>query len=189
MIVMELCERGALRECLHTDLPWNLRARIALDISMGISFLHDQQIIHRDIKSTNVLIDSEWRAKLCDFSFACHNESSSKKDITYGTDEFMAPEVACALDFDVSADIFSFGIVLCEIITGEAPSDDFMRRKPQDLFALNEKEVQAVILPDCPAALKSLAFLCCDIEPPKRPTAYTCINELSVSKFYINLPC
>lgn len=86
MIVMEYCEKGALRECLRESLPWNLRTRIALDICTGLSFLHDLCIIHRDIKSTNVLIDNDWHAKLCDFSFACHNDSTSKCDVTYGTD-------------------------------------------------------------------------------------------------------
>jgi LIM domain kinase 1 len=93
----------------------------------------------------------------------------------------MSPEVACALDFDMSADIFSYGIVLCEIITGKEPSNQFMCRKPQDLFALNEKEVKNVVLGDCPPQLEALAFACCDIEPRKRPTANICSEELTVS--------
>jgi serine/threonine protein kinase len=48
-------------------------------------------------------VDGEWRGKLCDFSFACHEESTSKRDFIYGTTEFMSPEIALALDFDKSA--------------------------------------------------------------------------------------
>ena len=87
----------------------------------------------RDVKTTNVLIDEFYRAKLCDFSFACHEECISKKDFIYGTDEFMCPEVALALDFDKSADIFSFGIILCELMTLKEPSSKFLSRRDKRL--------------------------------------------------------
>ena len=145
MILMELCSHGALREGLRFPLNWQLRVRLALDTALGLAYLHENNIIHRyktylkivwfndihiftisisiffcrDIKTTNVLIDSEWRAKLCDFSFACHTECSAKRDFTYGTDEFMSPEIALCEDFGVSSDIFSFGILLCEVVSGQ----------------------------------------------------------------------
>jgi LIM domain kinase 1 len=75
-------------------------------------------LFRRDIKTTNVLIDSEWHAKLCDFSFGCHDTSLSKEEFIYGTDEFMSPEVALAQPFGLPADIFSYGILLCEVMTG-----------------------------------------------------------------------
>jgi serine/threonine protein kinase len=56
MIVMEYCERGALRECLREKLPWNLRTRISLDICHGISFLHDNSIIHRRVVNLLTLV-------------------------------------------------------------------------------------------------------------------------------------
>ena len=174
MIVMELCKNGALREVLKRKISWPLKVRLALDISQGIEFLHDNGIIHRDIKTTNILVDDKWRAKLCDFSFAIHKDSQSKRDYTYGTEEFMSPEIAFALDFDLSADIFSFGILLCELMTDIEPSI----RKPQDSFALNEEEVRSRILPGCPEALEALALQCCESDPLKRPTISTCIEEL-----------
>lgn len=143
---------------------------------------HHRAFTHcRDIKSTNVLVDNSWRAKLCDFSFACHNESTSKRDYVYGTEEFMAPEISLALDFNMTADIFSFGIILCELITGLEPSGDFLCRRPQELFALNEEELNASVHPDCPHVLHALALQCCDLEPSKRPSAQDCASELSVS--------
>ena len=180
MILMELCKNGALREALKLSLPWNLRVRMALEIVQGLAFLHEQSIIHRDIKTTNALIDDDWHAKLCDFSFACHEESTSKREFVYGTDEFMAPEIALALDFDKSADILSFGIVLCEMITCREPSEKFLRRRAQDMFAVQEKELRAAIQKGCPEALEALALLCCDVEPANRPTAQMCVDELEV---------
>ena len=180
MILMELCKNGALREALKLSLPWNLRVRMALEIVQGIEFLHSQSIIHRDIKTTNALIDDDWHAKLCDFSFACHEDSTSKREFVYGTDEFMAPEIALALDFNKSADIFSFGIVLCEMITCREPSEKFLRRRAQDMFAVQEKELRAAIQKGCPEALEALALQCCDVEPANRPTAQMCVDELEV---------
>ena len=57
----------------------------------------------RDVKSTNVLIDSEWRAKLCDFSFGVHQTCEARDNFVYGTTEFMAPEIAMSEDFSVAA--------------------------------------------------------------------------------------
>lgn len=174
MIVMELCKNGALREVLKRKISWPLKVRLALDISQGIAFLHDNGIIHRDIKTTNVLVDDQWRAKLCDFSFAIHNDSKSKRHYTYGTEEFMSPEIAFALDFDLSTDIFSFGILLCEIMTDIEPSI----RKPQESFALNEEDIRSRVLPDCPEAFEALALQCCESDPSKRPSVATCVEEL-----------
>ena len=108
----------------------------------------------RDIKSTNVLIDDDFRAKLCDFSFACHDESTSKLDYVYGTDEFMSPEVAMGENFSLPTDMFSFGILLCELITGLEPSNSFISRRAQTFFAVNEQEVFDAILPECPDELQ-----------------------------------
>ena len=132
----------------------------------------------RDIKTTNILIDEFYRAKLCDFSFACHEECSSKKDFVYGTDEFMSPEVALALDFDKSSDIFSFGIILCELMTCKEPSLKFLNRKAQNLFSLDETQLREFIVKGCPEELEALACQCCDIDQSKRPTVQTCIEEL-----------
>ena len=83
----------------------------------------------------------------------------------------MCPEIALCLDFDTSADLFSFGMVLCELITGREPSESFLNRRPQDLFALNEQEVSDAILDGCPEALEALAMECCQVDAKKRPTA------------------
>ena len=110
--------------------------------------------------------------QLCDFSFACHEDSTSKREFVYGTDEFMAPEIALAQDFTKSADIFSFGIVLCEMVTSKEPSEKFLHRRAQDVFAVNEKELRAAVQKGCPEALEALALQCCDVEPGKKTRFY-----------------
>jgi len=180
LLIMELCSNGDLRHNLKFDLGWVLKCRLLRDISEGLSFLHDNGIIHRDIKTTNILIDTNFRAKICDFSFAIHDKSSSKCEYTYGTDEFMSPEIALALDFSTLSDIFSFGIIIFEMCTGREPSSDFMCRKPQHMFAIDELEIKNAILDDCPIEMEQLGFLCCDVTPGKRPNSELCFKELSV---------
>lgn len=171
MIAMELCDNGALRECLARNLSWDLRIRIARDVIEGINHMHEFKIVHRDIKTTNILITGDWRAKVCDFSFACHIDNLSKHDYVYGTDEFMAPEIALGEDFGTAADIFSYGIVLAEMITGQEPSSTFLRRSARDLFALDEEELRGAVLPECPESLEALSLMCCEKEGEFRITA------------------
>ena len=90
----------------------------------------------------------------------------------------MSPEISLALDFDKSADIFSFGITLCEAITSREPSGHFLHRRAQNMFALDEMELANAVMPGCPEELEALACLCCDVETYKRPTIQTCIEEL-----------
>lgn len=178
MIIMELCSHGALREGLRYPLPWALRVRLAMETAEGLAFLHENRIIHRDVKTTNVLITDDWRAKLCDFSFACHADYDNKTAFVYGTDEFMSPEIAMGDNFDVSADIFSFGILLCEVATGREPSIDFLHRQAKTLFALDEDELKDSLPEDCPESLEALILQCCSTDPSNRPTAQECVEWL-----------
>lgn len=179
-IVMEICDKGTLRDNLNIKGNWDLRISAMRDVARSLSYLHEQKLIHRDVKTENIILDSSYRAKLCDLAFICHQNSESKLEYTFGTNEFMAPEVILAMDYDVSSDIFSFGIVLCEIITGKKPSDDFLSRHPRNCFELNEEELRNSILPDCPKGLEALTFRCCSASPEKRPTAAQCVEELDL---------
>lgn len=187
MILLELCENGALREFLHrppfmnpNKESWNVLLRMCSDVAEGMDFLHNRHIVHRDIKTTNVLVDENWRAKLCDFSFASHESSTVKRDFVYGTEEFMAPEIAMGMDFNVSADIFSFGMILCEVVSGKEPSADFLVRSPRNMFALDENELRQHVQPDCPEDLQVMALQCCDVDPAYRPSAAQCLEILEM---------
>lgn len=139
---------------------------------------------NRDIKTTNILVDKDWRAKICDFSFSCHVNSLLKQEFTYGTDEFMSPEIAMGEDFGTAADIFSFGIVLCEMITKQEPSAYFLKRTAQNsCFALPEDELRSAVLADCPESLEALTIECCNLEPDQRPKASDSVDWLQVRSF------
>lgn len=91
-----------------------------------------------------MLLDSAWRAKLCDFSFAIHVDSTVKAEFIYGTDGFMAPEIAMGETFDCQADIFSFGVLLAEVITAREPNDGFLKRTARDFFSVDVNEIRQV---------------------------------------------
>jgi serine/threonine protein kinase len=80
----------------------------------------------------------------------------------------------------VCADIFSFGIVLCEMICKCEPSSEFLHRQARDFFALDFAELQEAVPHDCPESLEALALQCCQTEPSSRPSASECIEWLQV---------
>ena len=92
----------------------------------------------------------------------------------------MSPEIALGMDFGLSSDIFSFGIVLCEIITGKEPNDEFLKRTPRTQFSLNEDELRDCVLEGCPDELQVMALQCCDSDADYRPSAAQCVEILEV---------
>jgi trimeric autotransporter adhesin len=180
MMVMELCVHGAVREALKLPLSWSLKTRIASDLAEALACLAEHGVIHRDVKTTNVLLDSAWRAKLCDFNLAIEDASATKLTHAAGTTEFMSPEALLGDDFTFSSDIFSYGITLLEIITGRAPgSQGFLERHPRTLFAVDADELLAAQPADAPQSLWTLATICCDTEMDQRQTAEDAVHWLA----------
>jgi serine/threonine protein kinase len=94
-----IAELAQLVRLPHLVLPWKLRVRIARDAASALCYLHEKQLLHRDIKPDNVLIDNEWRPVLSDYGFARKRETSAAMTIC-GTEEYMAPEMIWGEDYD-----------------------------------------------------------------------------------------
>ncbi|XP_054997584.1 interleukin-1 receptor-associated kinase 4 isoform X2 [Sorex araneus] len=127
--------------CLDNTPPlsWHIRCKIAQGSANGISYLHENQHIHRDIKSANILLDEVFTAKISDFGLARASEKITQTVMTsriVGTTAYMAPE-ALRGEITPKSDIYSFGVVLLEIITGLPPVDD--HRDPQLLLDIKEE--------------------------------------------------
>ena len=123
-IVLEYCSRGSLWSTIQNlDLPlsWEDRRRFALDTARGVNYLHtcSPPIIHRDLKSLNLLLDDSYRVKLADFGWTKGLENYMTGKI--GTYQWMAPEVIKSQKYTEKADVFSFGIILWEIASREPP--------------------------------------------------------------------
>lgn len=123
-IVTEFMTRGSIYTFLHKQrgafkLPTLLK--VAIDVSKGMSYLHQNNIIHRDLKTANLLMDEHGVVKVGDFGVARVQAQTGVMTAETGTYRWMAPEVIEHKPYDHKADVFSFGVVLWELLTGEIP--------------------------------------------------------------------
>ncbi|KDP34102.1 hypothetical protein JCGZ_07673 [Jatropha curcas] len=126
-ILTEFLPRGSLYRLLHrpnSQLDEKRRMRMALDVAKGMNYLHTSHppIVHRDLKSPNLLVDKNWVVKVCDFGLSRlkhHTFLSSKS--TAGTPEWMAPEVLRNEPANEKCDVYSFGVILWELATCQIP--------------------------------------------------------------------
>nr|AKK25218.1 Lyk 9 [Populus x canadensis] len=132
-LVYEYIQNGSLNDHLHdpllkghSPLSWLARAQIALDAARGIEYIHDHtkaRYVHRDIKTSNILLDKGLGAKVADFGLARLVERSNEEDAVatrlVGTPGYIAPESVRELQMTSKTDVFSFGVVLAELITGQ----------------------------------------------------------------------
>jgi len=178
-IVTEFVKAGDLRKFLKredVEMGWKLRIKIAMDIAAAMTYVHSRNIIHRDLKSKNLLVDESWRVKVCDFGLARTNAANRPMTLC-GTDDWMAPEVILGMQYNQKADVFSFGIVLCEIITRKKISLE-MQRSPMDAFGMDVAKFKQLIPEDCPLDFAVLALECCAYDPEDRPTFKDIIVKL-----------
>ncbi|PUZ73533.1 hypothetical protein GQ55_2G481700 [Panicum hallii var. hallii] len=133
LLVYEYMLRGSLENHLFRratqPLSWPMRVAIAVDVARGMSFLHgqDNPVIFRDLKSSNVLLDSDFRAKLSDFGLARDGPTGDKSHVStrvVGTRGYAAPEYIARGHLSVKSDIYSFGVVLLELLTGRRAMDE-----------------------------------------------------------------
>jgi sterile alpha motif and leucine zipper-containing kinase AZK len=126
-ILTEYLPRGSLFKLLHRpniQLNEKRRLKMALDVAKGMNYLHtsNPMIVHRDLKTPNLLVDKNWVVKVCDFGMSRmkhHTFLSSKS--TAGTPEWMAPEVLRSEPSDEKSDVYSFGVILWELATLRVP--------------------------------------------------------------------
>lgn len=136
VLVYEYLPNGSLDKILHEKsktanfLTWEKRLNIILGVASALSYLHEEcerQIIHRDVKSCNIMIDSDFTAKLGDFGLAeVYERSSSTREATIpaGTIGYLAPEYVYSGIPTEKTDVYSFGVVILEVVTGRRPVDN-----------------------------------------------------------------
>ena len=97
---------------------------IALDIARGMEYIHSQGVIHRDLKPENVLIDKEFHLKIADFGIACGEAYYDSPADDPGTYRWMAPEMIKKKSYGRKVDVYSFGLILWEMVAGTIPYED-----------------------------------------------------------------
>jgi serine/threonine protein kinase len=130
LLVYEYMMRGSLenhlfRRATH-PLPWPTRVSVAADVARGLAFLHARPVIFRDLKSSNVLLAPDYRAKLSDFGLARNGPTGDRTHVStrvVGTRGYAAPEYVATGHLSTKSDVYSFGVVLLELITGRRAVD------------------------------------------------------------------
>lgn len=207
VLVYEYVDNGNLEQWLHGDagpsspLTWAIRMNIVLGTAKGLTYLHEglePKVVHRDIKSSNILLDKQWNPKVSDFGLAklLGSERSYVTTRVMGTFGYVAPEYASTGMLNERSDVYSFGILLMEIITGRNPVDYSRPEGEVNLVdwlksMVTNRNAEGVLdpkLPEKPSsrALKRallVALRCVDPNAQKRPKMGNVIHMLEADDF------
>ncbi|XP_008783130.1 receptor-like protein kinase HSL1 [Phoenix dactylifera] len=199
LLVYEYMPKGSLGDLLHGSkgglLDWPTRYKVAVDAAEGLSYLHHDcvpPIVHRDVKSNNILLDGEFGARVADFGVAKAVEAIGKgpksMSIIAGSCGYIAPEYAYTLRVNEKSDIYSFGVVILELVTGRLPVDPEFGEK--DLVkwvcgTIDQKGVEHVIDPKLDVCFMEeikkvlkIGLLCTSSLPINRPSMRRVVKML-----------
>ncbi|KAG8075517.1 hypothetical protein GUJ93_ZPchr0006g45051 [Zizania palustris] len=203
LLVYEYMENGSLDRWLHhrdregapAPLDWPTRLAIAIDAARGLSYMHHdyaQPIVHRDVKSSNILLDPEFQAKIADFGLARMLVKSGEPESVSaigGTFGYMAPEYGYSKRVNEKVDVYSFGVVLLELTTGKVANDagaDFClaewawrryQKGPPFNDVVDEVIRDQANLTDIMSVF-TLGVICTGENPPARPSMKEILHHL-----------
>ncbi|CAN6362345.1 unnamed protein product [Urochloa humidicola] len=177
-IITERMSRGSLFDFLHNehnvlDLPTILK--YALDVCKGMSYLHQKDIIHRDLKSANLLLGKDNVVKVADFGLARFQDETGKMTAETGTYRWMAPEVINHQPYDNKADVYSFAIVLWELMTSKIP---YTTMSPLQAAVGVRQGLRPQLPENAHPRLLNLMQRCWEALPSDRPTFTDIVTEL-----------
>ncbi|AQK50105.1 Serine/threonine-protein kinase HT1 [Zea mays] len=170
-IVTEYAKGGSLKNFLsrrqNRSVPLKLAVKQALDVARGMAYVHGLGFIHRDLKSDNLLISGDKSIKIADFGVARIEVKTEGMTPETGTYRWMAPEMIQHRPYNQKVDVYSFAIVLWELVTGNVPFANMTA--VQAAFAVVNKGVRPAIPHDCLPALGEIMTRCWDANPEVRP--------------------
>lgn len=191
MLVMELGENGSLYQYLRGSqtITWGLRLRMAGELARGLACLHDENIVHRDMKSLNVVLDGDYHAKWCDFGLAAmkqHSMTTSRANNAstvsiVGTIQWMAPELfeRGSSKPSTKSDIWALGMVFFELASRQIPFHDAQTKEQVITWIM--QGTGEVVPEECQARSPGFAAIIqrCWLERNSRPTAKQLIGEIA----------
>ena len=189
MIIMQLVKNGSLYDHLHKkgnkpslqqSLTW------AKQISYAMSFLHSKEIAHLDLKSSNVLLSDGMEALICDFGTSRKLEKTTNLSEEAGTRRWMAPEIARGALLNRACDVYSFAMVLWELVEHRIPFFEEKEEMQVSIKAMNGERPS--IGKTWPEYLADLVQVCWDDNPQKRPTFMDITQSLNSKQVIISPP-
>ncbi|KAJ9673310.1 hypothetical protein PVL29_023104 [Vitis rotundifolia] len=201
LLVYEYMHKGSLENHLFTlgaeSLTWEIRLKIAIGAARGLAFLHtsEKTVIYRDFKSSNILLDGDYNAKLSDFGFAKLGPSDGDSHVTtqiVGTYGYAAPEYIATGHLYVKSDVYGFGVVLLEMLTGKQALDINRPAGQQNLVEWtkpslpNKRKLKKIMDPrlrdlyplKAATQVAELILNCLESDPKKRPSMEEVLETL-----------
>ncbi|XP_061977322.1 probable receptor-like serine/threonine-protein kinase At4g34500 [Populus nigra] len=207
MLVYEYVDNGNLEQWLHGDvgpvspMTWDIRMNIAIGTAKGLAYLHEglePKVVHRDVKSSNILLDRKWNPKVSDFGLAklLGSEASYVTTRVMGTFGYVSPDYASTGMLNEGSDVYSFGVLLMEMITGRSPIDYSRPAGEMNLVdwfkgmvasRRGEELVDPLIeVQPAPRSLKRTLLVCLrciDLDASKRPKMGQIVHMLEADEF------
>ncbi|XP_030947101.1 receptor-like protein kinase 7 [Quercus lobata] len=200
LLVYEYLPNGSLWDRLHSsqkmELDWDTRYEIAVGAARGLEYLHhgcEKPVIHRDVKSSNILLDESMKPKIADFGLAKTLQANGGRDSTHviaGTHGYIAPEYGYTYKVNEKSDVYSFGVVLMELVSGKRPIDpEYGENKDivswvsskiktrESVLSVVDSRIPGVLKEDVVKVLK-IAVLCTATLPTLRPTMRSVVQML-----------
>ncbi|KAL1803993.1 hypothetical protein DCAR_0935682 [Daucus carota subsp. sativus] len=202
-LIYEYVENGSLHSWLHSSrseqLTWKMRLRVAIDVANGLQYIHEHtqpRVVHKDIKSSNILLDGHMRAKIANFGLAKSGCNAITMHIV-GTQGYIAPEYLTDGVVSTKMDVFSFGVVLLELVSGReaineegkvlwSTVDGILEKKDGKMERLIEwmddslRTGESNLL-DSVANVVSVAIACLHRDPSRRPSMVDIVYALCKS--------
>ncbi|KAF8032303.1 hypothetical protein BT93_D1276 [Corymbia citriodora subsp. variegata] len=207
ILVYEYVDNGNLEQWLHGDvgsvspLTWDIRMKIAIGTAKGLAYLHEglePKVVHRDVKSSNILLTRKWNPKVSDFGLAklLGPEASYVTTRVMGTFGYVSPDYASTGMLNEGSDVYSFGVLLMELITGRSPIDYSRPAGEMNLVdwfrgmvaSHRGEEIVDTLIADPPSqrSLKRTILVCLrcvDLDSIKRPKMGQIVHMLEADDF------
>jgi serine/threonine protein kinase len=177
-IVTEYMSKGSLKRVLEDvraeKLPWVLRLTVFCDVLRGLDYLHRMGVLHRDLKSSNILIDDNYNACIGDLGFARVKQEGNTMT-QCGTPAWTAPEVTAGQEYNEKAEIYSTAIIMWEILTRRVP---YHNLNPIQTALDVCRGTRPAVPADCPADYRGLMASAWHRKPSKRPSADEMLRQV-----------
>ncbi|GKC92101.1 kinase-like domain, phloem protein 2-like protein [Tanacetum coccineum] len=202
ILVYEYASNGSLDACLDSPhLTWTLRLKISVQAAKGLRYLHDPnkshvRVIHRDIKSANILLDDKWNAKVADFGLS-KISPENENNVTYatGTPGYTDPQYHKTYMLTEKSDVYSFGVTLYEVLCGRLCYDITGNNKllvfvPKWMKSYEQNKLEEIVFKELDikqidvSSLKlfsDIAYKCLNESPEERPTMAEVVSQLEVA--------